>query len=45
MLYWAVKDGISLPKFDFIFIPGVNTTVFAVNPKCPREKILQLFNE
>ena len=26
MLYWAVKDGISLPKFDFIFVDEAQDT-------------------
>ena len=30
---------------DFIVIPGDNTTVIAVNPKCPRDKLLRALSE
>jgi CheY-like chemotaxis protein len=30
---------------DFIVIPGENTTVIAVNPKCPRDKLLRVLSE
>jgi CheY-like chemotaxis protein len=29
-------------KKDYILLPGRNTTVIALDPKCPRDKILQL---
>lgn len=30
---------------DFIVMPGENTTVIAVNPKCPRDKLLRALSE
>ncbi len=30
---------------DFIVLPGENTTVISVNPKCPRDKLLQVLSE
>ena len=30
---------------DFILLPGQETTVISVSPKCPREKIIQILNE
>jgi hypothetical protein len=30
---------------DFIVMPGEKTTVIAVNPKCPREKLLRALSE
>jgi hypothetical protein len=30
---------------DFIVLPGEKTTVISVNPKCPRDKLLQILNE
>jgi len=30
---------------DFIVMPGEDTTVIAVNPKCPREKLLRVLSE
>jgi CheY-like chemotaxis protein len=30
---------------DFILLPGEKTTVIAVNPKCPRDKLLQVLSE
>ena len=32
-------------KNDFIVLPGENTTVISVNPKCPRDKLLQVLSE
>jgi CheY-like chemotaxis protein len=30
---------------DFIVLPGENTTVIAVSPKCPRDKLLRVLSE
>jgi len=30
---------------DFIVLPGENTTVISVKPKCPRDKLLQVLSE
>jgi len=30
---------------DFIVLPGENTTVISVNPKCPRDKLLHILSE
>ena len=30
---------------DFIVLPGENTTVISVSPKCPRDKLLRVLNE
>jgi len=30
---------------DFILLPGKKTTVISVNPKCPRDRIVQVLNE
>ena len=30
---------------DFIVLPGENITVISVNPKCPRDKLLQILSE
>jgi CheY-like chemotaxis protein len=30
---------------DFILLPGKKTTVISVNPKCPRDKIVQVLSE
>lgn len=30
---------------DFIFLPGKVATVISVNPKCPRDRIIQVLNE
>lgn len=30
---------------DFIVLPGENTSVISVNPKCPRDKLLQVLSE
>ncbi len=30
---------------DFILLPGKNTTVITVNPRCPRDKMLKLLTE
>lgn len=30
---------------DFIVLPGESTTVIAVNPKCPRDKLMRALNE
>jgi len=30
---------------DFIVLPGENTMVISVNPKCPRDKLLQVLSE
>ena len=30
---------------DFILLPGENTTVISVNPKCPRDKLLQALSD
>jgi len=30
---------------DYILLPGEKTTVLAVNPRCPRDKILQVLSE
>ena len=30
---------------DFIVLPGETTTVLAVNPKCPRDKLLRALSE
>jgi CheY-like chemotaxis protein len=30
---------------DFIVLPGENTTVMSVNPKCPRDKLLRVLSE
>ena len=30
---------------DFIVLPGDNTTVISVSPKCPRDKLLQILSE
>ncbi|MGB5746426.1 MAG: response regulator [Desulfobacterales bacterium] len=30
---------------DFILLPGENTTVISVNPKCPRDKLLHILSE
>ncbi|MFC1577500.1 response regulator [Thermodesulfobacteriota bacterium] len=32
-------------KNDFIVLPGENTTVISVNPKCPRDKLLRVLSE
>ena len=30
---------------DFIVLPGENTTVIAVSPKCPKDKLLRVLSE
>jgi len=30
---------------DFIVLPGENTTVISVSPKCPRDKLLRVLSE
>ena len=30
---------------DYILLPGMKTTVIALNPKCPRDKILQILSD
>jgi hypothetical protein len=30
---------------DYIVLPGEKTTVVAVNPKCPRDKLLRVLSE
>ena len=30
---------------DFVLLPGEKTTVISVNPKCPRDKLLQLLSD
>jgi hypothetical protein len=30
---------------DFIVLPGENTSVISVSPKCPRDKLLQVLSE
>jgi len=30
---------------DFILLPGENTSVISVNPKCPRDKLLRVLSE
>jgi hypothetical protein len=30
---------------DYIVMPGEKTTVISVNPKCPRDKLLQLLSD
>jgi hypothetical protein len=30
---------------DFILLPGKKTTVISVNPKCPRDRIVQILSE
>lgn len=32
-------------EYDFIVLPGDSTTVIAVNPKCPRDKLMRALNE
>ena len=30
---------------DFILLPGEKTTVISLNPKCPRDKLLQVLSD